>query len=127
MTMTTPAPPAGPTSSDQPLLSLRGVTKSFGAVEVLREVDLDVRLGRVTALVGDNGAGKSTLIKGDGSDKTTADQSINNQKVTIGAAYAVPVWITKANIKVPFDAGYTTAAKVCTGTYASLCTAAGIS
>ena len=64
MTMTTPAPPAGPTSSDQPLLSLRGVTKSFGAVEVLREVDLDVRLGRVTALVGDNGAGKSTLIKG---------------------------------------------------------------
>jgi D-xylose transport system ATP-binding protein len=64
MTITTPAPAAGPTGGDQPLLSLRGVTKSFGAVEVLREVDLDVRLGRVTALVGDNGAGKSTLIKG---------------------------------------------------------------
>jgi D-xylose transport system ATP-binding protein len=64
MTMTTPAPSAGAASGDAPLLSLRGVTKSFGAVEVLREVDLDVRLGRVTALVGDNGAGKSTLIKG---------------------------------------------------------------
>ena len=64
MTMTTPAPAAGSASADTPLLSLRGVTKSFGAVEVLREVDLDVRLGRVTALVGDNGAGKSTLIKG---------------------------------------------------------------
>ena len=47
----------------QPLLSLRGVNKSFGAVHVLRSVDLDVPAGQVTALVGDNGAGKSTLIK----------------------------------------------------------------
>jgi D-xylose transport system ATP-binding protein len=54
----------GPTTSDQPLLSLRGIQKSFGAVHVLRGVDLDVRPGHVTALVGDNGAGKSTLIKG---------------------------------------------------------------
>jgi D-xylose transport system ATP-binding protein len=46
------------------LLSLRGINKSFGAVHVLQGVDLDVRPGRVTALVGDNGAGKSTLIKG---------------------------------------------------------------
>jgi len=51
-------------ASDQPLLSLRGIQKSFGAVHVLRGVDLDVRPGQVTALVGDNGAGKSTLIKG---------------------------------------------------------------
>jgi D-xylose transport system ATP-binding protein len=47
-----------------PLLSLRGIDKSFGAVQVLRGVDLDVHSGQVTALVGDNGAGKSTLIKG---------------------------------------------------------------
>jgi D-xylose transport system ATP-binding protein len=47
----------------QPLLSLRGINKSFGAVQVLRGVDLDTYAGRVTALVGDNGAGKSTLIK----------------------------------------------------------------
>jgi D-xylose transport system ATP-binding protein len=47
----------------QPLLSLRGINKSFGAVQVLRGVDLDSYEGRVTALVGDNGAGKSTLIK----------------------------------------------------------------
>jgi D-xylose transport system ATP-binding protein len=46
------------------LLSLRGVNKSFGAVQVLSDVDLDVQAGKVTALVGDNGAGKSTLIKG---------------------------------------------------------------
>jgi D-xylose transport system ATP-binding protein len=47
----------------QPVLSLRGVNKSFGAVDVLRGVDLDTYAGEVTALVGDNGAGKSTLIK----------------------------------------------------------------
>jgi D-xylose transport system ATP-binding protein len=46
-----------------PLLSLRGINKSFGAVHVLRDVDFDVRPGEVTALVGDNGAGKSTLVK----------------------------------------------------------------
>jgi D-xylose transport system ATP-binding protein len=62
-TMTAPgSQPVADTS--QPLLSLRGVNKSFGAVDVLRDVSLDVHLGRVTALVGDNGAGKSTLIKG---------------------------------------------------------------
>ena len=46
-----------------PILELRGVEKSFGAVQVLHGVDLKVYSGKVTALVGDNGAGKSTLIK----------------------------------------------------------------
>jgi ABC-type sugar transport system ATPase subunit len=50
-------------SSSNMLLSLRGVTKSFGAVQALKHVDLDVPAGQVTALLGDNGAGKSTLIK----------------------------------------------------------------
>ena len=45
------------------LLSLRGVSKSFGPVQALTAVDFDVRAGEVVALVGDNGAGKSTLIK----------------------------------------------------------------
>ncbi|CAN5482498.1 ATP-binding cassette domain-containing protein [soil metagenome] len=55
---------AQPMTSDHPLLSLRGIHKSFGAVQVLRGVDFDVRPGQVSALVGDNVAGKSTLIKG---------------------------------------------------------------
>ncbi|WP_433468118.1 ATP-binding cassette domain-containing protein [Spirillospora sp. CA-142024] len=46
-----------------PVLRLTGLNKSFGAVHVLHDVDLTVRLGEVVALVGDNGAGKSTLIK----------------------------------------------------------------
>src|SRR5215210_355674 len=49
--------------TDTPLLELRGVSKHFGAVIALHEVDLRVYPGCVTALVGDNGAGKSTLIK----------------------------------------------------------------
>ena len=45
------------------LLQLNKVNKSFGAVQVLHDVDFSVRAGEVTALVGDNGAGKSTLVK----------------------------------------------------------------
>lgn len=44
-------------------LSMRGISKSFGAVAALTEADLDVDQGQVVALVGDNGAGKSTMIK----------------------------------------------------------------
>ncbi|MEV1293586.1 ATP-binding cassette domain-containing protein [Pseudonocardia sp. NPDC049635] len=47
----------------EPILALHQVNKSFGAVRVLHDVDLTVRAGEVTALVGDNGAGKSTLVK----------------------------------------------------------------
>ena len=50
-------------SDTQPLLQLRGITKSYGSVQALSDVNLDVRLGEVMALVGDNGAGKTTLIK----------------------------------------------------------------
>ena len=49
--------------TDSPVLELRRVSKSFGAVQALYEVDFHVAPGEVMALVGDNGAGKSTLIK----------------------------------------------------------------
>src|SRR6476646_405852 len=45
------------------VLSLSGVSKRFGAVQALKDIELDVRAGEVVALVGDNGAGKSTLVK----------------------------------------------------------------
>jgi len=49
--------------SDHPLIELRGINKSFGPVDVLKNVDFVAQAGHVTALVGDNGAGKSTLVK----------------------------------------------------------------
>ncbi|GAA4399526.1 ATP-binding cassette domain-containing protein [Fodinibacter luteus] len=50
-------------TSPAPVLSMTGVSKRFGAVQALKDVDFTVEAGEVVALVGDNGAGKSTLVK----------------------------------------------------------------
>jgi ABC-type sugar transport system ATPase subunit len=58
-----PAPAEEADRAAVPLLELRKINKSFGAVQALRGVDLTLNSGEVTALTGDNGAGKSVLIK----------------------------------------------------------------
>ena len=58
-----PVQPEAPVPAGAPVLEVRGVTKSFGALSVLRGIDLTLRQGEVLGLVGDNGAGKSTLVK----------------------------------------------------------------
>jgi D-xylose transport system substrate-binding protein len=69
------------------------------------------------------------IVKNDGS----ADKLVNgevtdtqaNKKVK--SVFATPVWITQENIKAPFDAGFTTTAKVCTGDFAAACAKLGLS
>src|SRR5437870_4040267 len=46
-----------------PLFRMEGISKRYGGVRALQQADLDVRCGRVHAILGENGAGKSTLIK----------------------------------------------------------------
>ncbi|WP_281827022.1 ATP-binding cassette domain-containing protein, partial [Jannaschia rubra] len=53
--------PSGET--EPPRIALRGIRKSFGSIEALRGVDLDVMPGECVGLIGDNAAGKSTLTK----------------------------------------------------------------
>jgi ABC-type sugar transport system ATPase subunit len=57
------ADPAPAADASQPLLQLTDVGKSFGAVQALTGINLDIPAGQVTALAGDNGAGKTTLVK----------------------------------------------------------------
>ena len=58
-----PVEPQAPVPAGAPVLEVRNVTKSFGALSVLRGIDLTLHQGEVLGLVGDNGAGKSTLVK----------------------------------------------------------------
>ena len=55
--------PESPSTSQQPIVEMRHIEKSFGAVRALRDVDLTLDPGEILGLVGDNSAGKSTLMK----------------------------------------------------------------
>lgn len=60
---TTHIPPSPLADRTEPLLTLNGIGKKFGAVQALQGIDLEIFPREIVALVGDNGAGKSTLVK----------------------------------------------------------------
>jgi ABC-type sugar transport system ATPase subunit len=57
------APASGTAVGPAPLLEAKGISKAFGHVQALRNVDFELYPAEVVALIGDNGAGKSTLVK----------------------------------------------------------------
>ena len=61
--MTTTSLTDATTSPQPPLISMRGVTKTFGATTVLRDIDLDIAKGEVVVVIGPSGSGKSTLCR----------------------------------------------------------------
>lgn len=64
-----------------PLLQLKGVNKSFGPIDVLHDISIEVKAGEVLCLLGDNGAGKSTLIRLlSGVHKPTSGEMLMNGK-----------------------------------------------
>ena len=69
------------------------------------------------------------MLKNDGSADAlaTARSRTPTPNETSSRVFATPVWVTQDNIKAPFDAGYTTVAKVCTATLAADCTKLGLS
>jgi D-xylose transport system substrate-binding protein len=69
------------------------------------------------------------VLKNDGSADALATGTVTDTqaKKDVKSLFATPVWVTQANIKAPFDAGYTTVAKVCTAPFAAQCTKLGLS
>ncbi|WP_433194262.1 amino acid ABC transporter ATP-binding protein [Nocardia sp. CA-107356] len=61
--MTTTSLTDATTSPQPPLISMRGVTKTFGTITVLRDIDLDIAKGEVVVVIGPSGSGKSTLCR----------------------------------------------------------------
>jgi ABC-type sugar transport system ATPase subunit len=87
--------------SEQVILEMRGISKSFPGVHALDNVNLSVRKGEVHALVGENGAGKSTLMKilSGAYSKDQGDILIKGQSVTSIAPCARRPWVSASSIK----------------------------
>jgi D-xylose transport system substrate-binding protein len=87
---------------------------------VFKNVDLEAKAAADLAVA---------MVKNDGSADGMANGTVKDTTANkdVKSVFATPVWVTQANIKAPFDAGYTTVAKVCTADFAAACTKLGLS
>ncbi|MFI5314022.1 MAG: sugar ABC transporter substrate-binding protein [Candidatus Dormibacteria bacterium] len=87
---------------------------------VFKNVDLEAKAAADLAIA---------MVKNDGSADALATSTVTDTQANrqVKSSFATPVWVTQANIKVPFDAGYAKVADVCTSTYAADCAKLGLS
>jgi len=102
--------------SETPILQLRGISKSFGSVQALADVDFEVRHGEVMALVGDNGAGKSTLIKCVAGIHSPDSGEIlfDGKPVHISSPKDRPGWESRSSTRISHSATTSTWYRTCT-------------
>ncbi|MCA0329605.1 MAG: substrate-binding domain-containing protein [Actinobacteria bacterium] len=110
-------PVTGQDASDE---GLQRVIAGTQCGTVFKDVNLEAKAAADLAIaILKNDGSADALVNGEVEDSTT--------KVKVPSVFATPVWVTQENIKVPFDAGYTTVEKVCTADYADACAKLGLS
>jgi D-xylose transport system substrate-binding protein len=110
-------PVTGQDASDE---GLQRVIAGTQCGTVFKDVNLEADAAAKVAIA---------ILKDDGSVDDLVNGSVDDSEASrkVASVFATPVWITQENIKVPFDAGYTTVEKVCTGAFAADCTKLGLS
>jgi D-xylose transport system substrate-binding protein len=110
-------PVTGQDASDE---GLQRVIAGTQCGTVFKDVKLEAKAASDLAIaILKNDGSADAMVNGTAKD-TTANRDVDS-------VFATPVWVTQANIKVPFDAGYTTVAKVCTADFKADCTKLGLS
>ena len=109
-------PVTGQDASDE---GLQRVIAGTQCGTVFKDVNLEADAAAKVAIA---------MVKNDGSADELANGEVDDtvSKKKVASIFATPVWITKENIKVPFDAGYTTVEKVCTPDFADACAELGL-
>ena len=110
-------PVTGQDASDE---GLQRVIAGTQCGSVFKDVNLEAEAASKVAIA---------LLKNDGTAAALVNGKVTDTTANreVASIFATPVWVTQANIKAPFDAGYTTTAKVCTGDFAAACTKLGLS
>ncbi len=110
-------PVTGQDASDE---GLQRVIAGTQCGTVFKDVNLEAKAAADVAIA---------ILKNDGSAKSLVNGTVDDSEAgrTVDSVFATPVWVTQDNIKAPFDAGYTTVDKVCTGAFAAACTKLGLS